>query len=395
MSDLTNQPPAPAAPPPQPDAAAANVPVCPVTAERLAPQQRRYVDPKGPAAGRMMAAKGLVPLQGADLAHVLFMLSYDPDEKVRETARATAGASDERTKKVLLTALRDEQLEPPVLEFFSTVLQGKDDLLEQVALNNSTADVSIAQMVLTAGPKLAELISQNQLRILRTPEILRNLCANPNASKATVDLACDFAIRSGVVMDDVPAMKEARIRIHGPDAPPPPPEEQLTAEQVLHEEKDSLEREDASPLEEKKKLTLTQKIMKMSVAEKIKLATLGNKEARTLLLRDSNKLVTMAAITSPRITDGEIFLMAGTKTASEDVLRYIYSSREWTKNYKVKLQLVKNPKVPSAVAMKFLSTLRDSELKDLARDKNVPGAVQQMAKKIVDKKTAPPKTEGH
>jgi len=312
---------------------------------------------------------------------------------VRETARATAGGADERVKKVLLSSLRDESLAQPVIEFYAQLLQGRDDLLELVALNNSTSDETVALMAATAGPKLCELISQNQLRSLRTPLILRNLCGNANASKATIDLACDFAIRSGVTMDDVPAMKEARIRIHGPDAPPPSPEEQLTADQVLAEEKESLADEGAAPLEEKKKLTLTQKIIKMTVAEKIKLATLGNKEARGLLLRDSNRLVCMAAVTSPRITDGEVMLMAGNKTANDDILRYIYSNREWTKNYKVKLMLVRNPKVPAAISMKFLSMLRDSEVRDLAKDKNVPSAVQQMAKKMLDKKNAPPKSD--
>ncbi|MBS2030710.1 MAG: hypothetical protein JST54_22590 [Deltaproteobacteria bacterium] len=368
-----------------------------MTAERLAPQMRRYVDFKGPVAGRAMAAKGLVPLQGADFAHVMFMLTFDPDEKVRNQAMQTASAPDDRTKKVLLAALRDEDLEPPVLHFYAQVLGGKEDLLELICLNNTTADETIAEVVLNASPKLAELISQNQLRLLRTPLILRNLCGNPNASKATVDLACDFAVRSGVVMDDVPAMKEARIRIHGPDViAAPPPADQVTADAILEEEKETLHNENAEPLVEgsQKKMTLVQKVMKMQVSEKIKLATLGNKEARTLLLRDSNKLVCMAAINSPRITDGEILLMAGNKTCNDDVLRYIYSNRSWTKNYKIKLALVRNPKVPAAIGMKFLSTLRDSELKDIAKDKNVPSAVQQQAKKMVDKKNAPVKVGG-
>ena len=192
----------PAAPP----AEASALPACPVTDERLAPRDKRCVDFKGPAAVRGMAAKGMVPLQGADFLHVLFMLTFDPDEKIRAQARETASAKDERTKKTMLAALRDESLDPPVLDFYAHVLAGKDDLLELVALNNSTTDETIADLVQHAGPKLAELISQNQLRLLRTPLILRNLCGNANTSKATVDLACDFAIRSGVVMDDVPGL---------------------------------------------------------------------------------------------------------------------------------------------------------------------------------------------
>ena len=95
----------------------------------------------------------------------------------------------------------------------------------------------------------------------------------------------------------------------------------------------------------------------MSVSEKIKLATLGNKEARTILLRDANKLVSMAAATSPRITDGEILSLANSRTVNADVLRYIYSARDFLKVYAIKISLVKNPKVPLPTALK-MSTSR-------------------------------------
>jgi len=124
----------------------------------------------------------------------------------------------------------------------------------------------------------------------------------------------------------------------------------------------------------------------MSVSEKIKLGTLGNKEARTILLRDANKLVGLAVIHSPRITDGEVALLANSKTTMDDILRVIYHSREWTRHYPIKLALVKNPKVPLAIAMRFMATLRESEVKDLAFNKNVPSAVRLNAKKMIGKK---------
>lgn len=144
-------------------------------------------------------------------------------------------------------------------------------------------------------------------------------------------------------------------------------------------------------MEEGKRLTLAQRVMRMSIAEKIKLATLGNKEARTALIRETNKLVAVAVIRSPRITDGEVLSCAANRAMMDDVLRVIYSNREWTKNHKVKMALVKNPKVPLTVTMKFLNSFRDAELKDLSRDKNVPAAVQGFAKKLHEKKTAPKK----
>ncbi len=128
--------------------------------------------------------------------------------------------------------------------------------------------------------------------------------------------------------------------------------------------------------------------MKMSVSEKIKLATLGNKEARTLLLRDANKLVCMAAATSPRITDGEIVTLANSRTANAEVLRYIYENREFLRNYAIKISLVKNPKVPLPTALKMLVTLQEKDIKELSRDRNVPQTVQAQAKAYMMKKEA-------
>lgn len=371
---------------------------CPVTAERLPPQHRRYVDFKGPAMGRVMAAKGLVPLQPPDMAHVLYMLTFDLDEKVR--AQVATTLAEEKTRKLMQTALRDESLEPMVLDYFAQQYVVHDALIEVVLANASTDDNTIAWCASQVSNRIAEAIAQNQLRLLRQTEILRHLCANTNASQATIDLACDFAVRSGVVMDDVQSMYDARIRIHGPDAPPPEPE--VSVEEIIEATGGTADEEamaaaegaaPAAPLEEGKRLSLVQKIMKLNVAQKIKLATLGNKEARTLLLRETNKLVAMAAIKSPRITDGEVFGMAQSKTCQEDVLRYIYSSRAWTKNQKIRLALIKNPKVPGAISMKFLGTLRESELKDLIGDRNVPALIQQTAKRMTEKKKAP--DEGH
>jgi hypothetical protein len=129
--------------------------------------------------------------------------------------------------------------------------------------------------------------------------------------------------------------------------------------------------------------------MKMSIAEKIKLASRGNKETRGILLRDSNKLVAVAAIRSPRITDGEVLMCASNRAVQDDVLRVIYNNRDWTKAYPIKLALVKNPKTPMALSMRFLAGLRESDVKDLARDRNVPSGIQMHAKKMMAKKEAP------
>lgn len=362
-------------------------PGCPFNAEFLPPNLRKHVDPAAPVPLRMMAAKSLVPLSPSDMLGALYMLTFDPDANVRETAAKTAAGLPD---KILGSATRDEEVQPPVLGYFLGLLKGKEAYAEMLVLNPSTPDEAVADVAKDCSTKLAEIIGQNQLRLLRNEAILRNLCVNPNVPVSLSDSVCDFAVRSGMMLADVPQMKAARVRLFGPEAAEAPPDPGPTAEQILQEFQE-VAKEDAAPMEEGKKLTLAQRIMKMSISEKIKLATLGNKEARTALIRDTNKLVAVAAIRSPRITDGEVLTCAANRAMMDDVLRVIYNNREWTKNQKVRLALVKNPKVPLTVTMKFLNTFRDAELKDLSRDKNVPAAVQSFAKKLHEKKTAPKK----
>jgi hypothetical protein len=200
-----------------------------------------------------------------------------------------------------------------------------------------------------------------------------------------IDGVCDFAVRNGMVLEDVPQIQAARVRVFGPEVLQKPPERGPTAEELVAEYAE-LREQDAFPVEEGKRVRFSQRVSKMSVSEKIKLATVGNKEARGLLARDSNRLVAVAVIRSPRITAGEVLGMANNRAVAEDVLRVIYGNREWTKNYALKLALAKNPKTPLAIAMRYLSSLREADIVSLARNKNIPSGIQMVAKKMVEKK---------
>jgi hypothetical protein len=266
--------------------------------------------------------------------------------------------------------------------------------MELILLNPSTLDETMARLAPIVSKPLVEIIRQNELRLLRHDGIIRSLCQNPNAVGATIDGACDFCVRNGMLLLDVPQLVEAHKRVHGVDPTAHPPPEGETADKLMSEYREELAEELAdgvqrpaeTPEDTSRKLNMTQRIMQMSVSQKIKLATLGNREARTLLLRDSNKLVCMAAVNSPRITDGEILGLANSRTVNADVLRYIYSNREFTRTYVVKASLVRNPKVPLPTALKFLFTLQEKDIKELARDRNVPQTIQSQAKAFLMKK---------
>jgi len=364
---------------------------CPLPLDVLPKPLQKHADPKAPPPLRMMGAKGLVPAVAAgDLSTLLFMLSFDPDAGVRETAVKTAeGLPD----KMWGVALRAEGIDGRVLDWLADRFAAKEAAIELLLLNAASLDETFARLAPIVSQRLAEIVRQNELRLLRHDGILRGLCQNPNVLASTVDGACDFCVRNGLTLLDVPQSVEAHKRVHGvdPTAKPAPVETaaalmQEFGQELAHEPGEAAAPHAESVEETQKKLNITQRIIKMSVSEKIKLATLGNKEARTLLLRDSNKLVCMAAATSPRITDGEILGIANSRTVNADVLRFIYSNREYLKTYAIKISLVKNPKVPLPTALKMMYTLQERDLKELARDRNVPQTIQAQAKSFLMKK---------
>lgn len=353
-----------------------------ITADVLAPQLRKHADPKAPVPLRSMGAKLLVPASPHDAACLVYLLAFDPDPGVAEQARKTGGNLPD---KVAISALRDESVPPEVLLWFAerVIEAGSESMQEALILNASSPDEALTLLVRAASPAQCESIGQNQLRLLRHEPLLRALLVESRASPATVDSVADFAVRSGVFLTDVAPLGAAYQRIHG--KPPPtvvePPT--VSADTVLAEFKDDLVDEkdvDAPEMEEGKKKNLTQRIQTMSVSEKIKLAGRGNKEARTLLLRDSNKLVCSAAVQSPRITETEIMGLVNSKTVNDEVLRIIMRNREWMKIYHVKHALVKNPKTPLPYALKLMLSLRLSDLKELAKNKNIPSTVQNAAR---------------
>jgi hypothetical protein len=133
-------------------------------------------------------------------------------------------------------------------------------------------------------------------------------------------------------------------------------------------------------------LSIEQKIKGMSVGQKIKLAYLGNKEARSHLLRDRNKMVAGAVVKSGRMTEQEVAAAAGNKNLDGEVIREIAANTEWTRKYPVKVSLVNNPKTPVAQAVALVGTLQKKDLMMLTRNRNVPSVVTEAAVRLFRQK---------
>jgi hypothetical protein len=138
--------------------------------------------------------------------------------------------------------------------------------------------------------------------------------------------------------------------------------------------------------EDEKTLTALQKIAAMSPAQRVALAMKGNREERAVLIRDPNKIVAVAVLSSPKITDTEVESIAKMANVSDEVLRIIGHTRAWVKNYGVVFALARNPKTPVAISLNMLSRLYEKDVKTLSTDRNIPDALRIAARKRLSPK---------
>ena len=163
----------------------------------------------------------------------------------------------------------------------------------------------------------------------------------------------------------------------------------LPEELVVAAERTIAQRAPATPQqekEEKRAKSRYQEIQDLEVPEKVKLAMSGDKEARSILIKDSNKQIQEAVLNSTRITEPEIVAIANSRNVGEELLRKIAHNRDWMKNYQVHLALANNPKTPLAVGLRIIGTLMISDLKRLSKSKGVSSVLTAAANRFLIKK---------
>jgi hypothetical protein len=123
----------------------------------------------------------------------------------------------------------------------------------------------------------------------------------------------------------------------------------------------------------------------LPIAARLKLASKGTREQRAQLIRDSNRIVATAVLTSPKLTESEVEAFAKMGNVSEDVLRIIGTNRAWLKNYAIIHAVTRNPKTPPAISMQLMHRLTEKDIKMLATDRNVPEALRLAARRTLTK----------
>lgn len=324
---------------------------------------------------RLMAAQGALPLKPEDLLELLTYLVKDPEAAVEQAAKAalTGFPAGE-----LLPILKSRDTSPAVLAWAVT-FRPERELRETTLQNTSLADEVIESLAPSLSTELAELVVINQVRLLRRTSLLEALEANASLSN-----------------DQKRRLRELRetFRVSAQGQPPPaaapspPPEPSLAVSEPLVDAPRTEPEALATYLadeerHEEEKINTVQKIYRMNTAEKLIAALKGNRQERAILVRDPNRLVALAALGSPRVTEPEIEAFSAMKNISDQILREIGNHREWTKKYQVVSNLVRNPRTPIAISMGLVSRLSPRDMKAVTLDKNVPEAIRKAAKKFV------------
>ena len=127
--------------------------------------------------------------------------------------------------------------------------------------------------------------------------------------------------------------------------------------------------------------TALQRLQGMNVPQKVQRATKGSREERAILIRDPNKMISLAVLSSPKLTISEVEAFARAGNVAEECLRTIAFTRAWMKSYNVVAALTRNPKTPVALSMNLLSRLNEKDLRTLSTDRNVPDVLRVTARK--------------
>ncbi|MBC8018219.1 MAG: hypothetical protein H7X83_06840 [Verrucomicrobia bacterium] len=123
--------------------------------------------------------------------------------------------------------------------------------------------------------------------------------------------------------------------------------------------------------------------MMMGMSEKIKMALTGDKEWRSILIKDSNKLVSGGVIRNPRITDGEILTILKVGVQNDEIIRLICANKEWIKNYMIRKALIVCPKTPLPNSLRYLATLNEKDIATFAKSKNISSVLSTQAKRLL------------
>lgn len=365
----------------------------------------------------------MLPLPQADLLEVLVALRESDDAEIADAAASTLASQESED---LLNAAHAPETSPAVLGFLGTTTSNRD-VHEAVIQNSNTPDTAIAGIAaLVADSSLLDLIAINQQRLVRLPAIIDAILKNPARSVEAERRAREtkrefFEKERGArqIADELRAQGKSEAAEFFETAELSTATGQLSLEDAWviaqHIEVSDADLDDSwLPMEryeellpetaaehaaavqrvieserlesgsevKPERIALIKQLMNMNARDRVKLARKGDREARSILIRDSNRIVSAGVINNPRITDHEVENISSMRTVSHEVLRLISLNRGWARSYTIIHNLCRNPRTPIPTAITILPRIRTKDLHHISLNRNVSEAVRRQALRL-------------
>jgi len=391
-----------------------------ITTTSTNPAVQAIVGGTAPHQARLAAASGFLPLPQSDLLEVLVVLQDVEDSEIAEAAKETLAS---QAVDDLLTAARSSETSSAVLNYLAAFSKDNREIHEAVVLNNRTPDEAIAGLAsTTSDSSLLDLIAANQQRLVRFPKIIDAILANSDRSgeaerraretrqeffekergaqqiaqelrsrgnSAAAEFFENSDLTGGLSVDDawliaqhievsdaeldnswLPTERYEELKLET--------QEERTANFNRAVESERLEVGELPP----ERVSLMRQLMFLNARDRMKLAMKGDREARSILIRDSNRMVATAVIHNPRVTDQEVENIAAMRTVADEVLRLIAVNRNWARSYPVIHNLVRNPRTPIPTVLSTLPRIRTKDLINLTQNRNVSEATRRQAQRL-------------
>jgi len=389
------------------------------------PIVKAVVEGTAPRPARLAAARGSLPLPQTDLLEILVAFYHGDDAELREAANETL-----RTQQpdALESTIRSADLAPRVLAYFADQTGLPGSVHEAIVMNARTPPEAIARLAAkTQNGPLLELIAFNQQLLIQNPAILEAVLANPhhtadaerraseikreffekergaqqiaNELRAQGNEAAAEFLEQAEFADDLEgsglSMEDALFLAQHIEVPDHETDDSWLGLEYIEEIYEESEEQRKAifgkilgemQLEEEEipgeRISMLNRIMRMGVKDRVKLGMKGDREARNILIRDPNKLVSSAVVNNPRISEKEVENIASMRSVSEDILRQIATNRQWARTYPIMHALAKNPRLPMANAITIMSRLQLRDLLALSKNRNVSDAVRRQALRL-------------
>ncbi|MCK5004101.1 MAG: hypothetical protein KAS21_03390 [Candidatus Aminicenantes bacterium] len=281
---------------------------------------------------------------------------------------------------VKLGYIKKKEANHNVARFILTNALHKDDSEVLIAaINNQALPVDILMMIAEQGSfQILTTLLENQIKMIAYPEIMEAIEKNSSADsfvKGKITEIRDYYLK---VEETLPISKEEIL-------------EDLQDIADSSEIKEILEEVEANDLIEnvtieQKTISTLEKINKMRLPDKVKLALEGTKTERMILLRDPSKIVVKSVLSSPKISEDEVAIFLKIKSIDKEFIEKIAKSKEWTKKYSIVIGLVHNPKAPVTETMRLVRNLHQKDLTVLSRDRNTNPVIMKFAKNLLNQR---------